>query len=112
MVIETLFKNLPVRRQQLEANVKREYSKAIGVLQAYACISTNVRISVSNVMAKGKKAIVFATKSNPSTKENIANVYGAKAILALVALDLNFDMQPSDRLAQLEYAEGRKVSHT
>ncbi|PSK40152.1 DNA mismatch repair protein pms1 [Elsinoe australis] len=93
--VEKLFKNLPVRRRELEKNVKREYGKVLNFLQAYACISTNVRFSVSNLLAKGKKTIAFSTKSNPTTKENIVNVYGAKTLLALVAMDLSFEMQPS-----------------
>ena len=93
--VETIFKNLPVRRQELEKNIKREYGKVLALLQAYACISVNVRFSVSNVMAKGKKSIVFATKSNPSTRDNIANVFGAKTLSALVVLNLAFEMQTS-----------------
>ena len=97
VAVENLFQNLPVRRRELEKNIKREYGKVLTILQAYACISTQVRVSVSNVMAKGKKAVVFATKSNPTTRENIANVFGAKALPALTAMDLKFDMQNSSK---------------
>lgn len=93
VVVENLFMNLPVRRRELEKNVKREYGKVVGLLQAYACISTNTKFVVSNMMAKGKKVVVFATKGNPTTRENIANVYGAKALPGLVALDLRFEMK-------------------
>ena len=103
--VEDLFRNLPVRRRELEKNIKREYGKVLGVLQAYACISTQARISVSNVMAKGKKAVVFATKSNQSTRENIANVFGAKTLPGLVALDLSFEMQPTKTYSQLSEPE-------
>lgn len=99
VVVENLFMNLPVRRRELEKNIKREYGKVVGLLQAYACISTKTKIIVSNMMAKGKKVVVFGTKGNPTTRENIANVYGAKALPGLVALDLSFDMKPT-RLAQ------------
>jgi len=95
VAVENLFMNLPVRRRELEKNIKREYGKVLGVLQAYACISTEARISVSNVMAKTKKVIVFATKSNQNTRDNIANVFGAKALTGLVAMDLKCEMQPS-----------------
>jgi DNA mismatch repair protein PMS2 len=53
VVVEEIFKNLPVRRRELVKNVKREYGKVLGVLNAYACISTGVRFSVSNQPAKG-----------------------------------------------------------
>ena len=98
VIVEDLFINLPVRRRELEKNIKREYGKVLGLLQAYACISTEARISTSNVMAKGKKAVVFATKSNSTTRENIANVFGTKALPTLVAMDLHFDLQPTSTL--------------
>ena len=50
---EAIFYNLPVRRKELEKNIKREYGKVLGILHAYACISTGVRFSVSNQPAKG-----------------------------------------------------------
>ena len=99
VAVENLFRNLPVRRRELEKNIKREYGKVLSILQAYACISTDVKFSVSNVMAKGKKALVFATKSNPKTRENIANVYGAKVLPALTGMDLSFEMQDSGKLS-------------
>ena len=53
VVVEHLFKNLPVRRRELEKNIKREYGKVLGVLNAYACISIGVKFVVSNVPSKG-----------------------------------------------------------
>ena len=95
VTVEDLFMSLPVRRRELEKNIKREYGKVLNVLQAYTCISTQARISVSNVMAKGKKVSVFATKSNQTTRENIASVFGTKALPALVAMSLSFELQPT-----------------
>jgi DNA mismatch repair protein PMS2 len=93
VAVENLFKNLPVRRRELEKNIKREYGKVLGVLQAYACISTGVKFGVSHQVGNGKKAVVFATKANPSTRENIANVFGAKTLTALIPLDLRLELQ-------------------
>ncbi|KAF8455033.1 hypothetical protein BDZ91DRAFT_852844 [Kalaharituber pfeilii] len=97
VISENLFKNLPVRRKELERNIKREYTKVLGLLQAYASIKTGVKFSVFNQPPKGKKTLVFATKANPTTKENISNVFGAKTISALVTLDLEFEMQSKPR---------------
>jgi DNA mismatch repair protein PMS2 len=96
VAVETIFKNLPVRRQELVKNIKREYGKVLSLLQAYACISTGVKVSVSNVLNK-KKTVVFSTKANKTTRENIANVFGAKTLSALVPLDLSFELQPTNR---------------
>ena len=106
VAVETIFKNLPVRRQELEKNIKREYAKMLNLLQSYACISVNVKFTVSNVMAKGKKVVVFSTQSNKTTRENIANVYGAKTLSALISLDLTFEMQPSISLQSTQEEEG------
>ncbi len=103
VTVESLFVNLPVRRRELEKNIKREYGKVLAVLQAYACISTEAKLSVSNVMAKGKKVTVFATKSNNRTRENIANVFGAKVLPGLLTLDLCFEMQQSARTSLQEW---------
>jgi DNA mismatch repair protein PMS2 len=99
MVVETLFNNLPVRRRELEKNIKREYSKALGVLNAYACISTGVRFAVSNTLQNGRKTVAFSTNSNLKTRDNIANVFGAKTLYALVPLDLKFDMEPTSNIS-------------
>ena len=95
VAVGNLFYNLPVRRKELEKNIKREYAKLINHLHAYACISVGVKFSVSNQMPKGKKTLVFSTKSNTTTKENITNVFGAKTLLSLTKLDLHLEMEPS-----------------
>lgn len=53
VAVENLFYNLPVRRRELEKNLKREYGKVLGLLHAYACISVGVRFAVSNQPTKG-----------------------------------------------------------
>ncbi|KAK4962389.1 ATP-binding mismatch repair protein [Elasticomyces elasticus] len=96
VTVDELFYNLPVRRKELEKNIKREYGKVLSLLNAYACISVGVRFTVSNHMPKGKKVVAFSTKSNTTTKENIVNVFGAKMLLSLMKLDLQLDMSPSN----------------
>lgn len=97
VISENLFRTLPVRRKELERNIKREYTKVLGLLQAYASIKTGVKFSVYNQPPKGKKTLVFATKANPTTRENISNVFGAKSLAALVNLELEFEMQSKSR---------------
>ncbi len=41
--------------------------------------------------------MAFSTNANQSTKDNISNVYGAKTIPALIPLNLDFEMEPSNR---------------
>jgi DNA mismatch repair protein PMS2 len=128
VVVERIFHNLPVRKKELEKNIKREYGKVLTLLQAYACISTGVRFTVSNQMPKGyvftgyasittvadqtcrNKTSAFSTNGSSATKDNIIKVFGPKSSRDLVALDLNFDMQPTtSMLATHDEAASRGV---
>ena len=42
-----------------------------------------------------KKVVAFSTKSNATTKENIANIFGAKTLPALLPLNLDLHLQPT-----------------
>ncbi|TVY46905.1 Mismatch repair endonuclease [Lachnellula occidentalis] len=98
--VETLFNNLPVRRRELERNIKREWGRVVGVLGQYACIQTGIKFSVSQQAGKGKKTTLFSTKGNQTTRENIVNVFGAKTLTALVPLDLDLELEPTSAPSQ------------
>ena len=95
VIVEDLFARLPVRQKELSKNIKREYGKVLGLLYAYACIGTDVKFSIKNAMPKAKSMVVFSTQGNATTRDNIANVYGAKTLTALIPLDLDLDLQPT-----------------
>lgn len=78
VVVEKLFHNLPVRRRELERNIKREWQKVIALLNQYACILTGLKFTVSQQPSKGKRIILFSTKGNATTRENIINIFSAK----------------------------------
>lgn len=100
VAVENLFNNLPVRRRELERNIKREWNRVVGVLGQYACIQTGIKFSVSQQAGKGKKTTLFSTKGNQSTRENIVNVFGAKTLTALIALDLNLELEATSAPTQ------------
>ncbi|EOO01501.1 putative dna mismatch repair protein pms1 protein [Phaeoacremonium minimum UCRPA7] len=93
--VENLFHNLPVRRRELERNIKREWNKVMSLLNQYACIQTGVKFTVSQQPNKGKRIVLFSTKGNPTTRENIVNVFGAKTVGALITLDLKLELEPT-----------------
>lgn len=100
--IDGLFKNLPVRRRELERNIKREWNRVIGVLNQYACILTGVKFTVSQQPNKGKKIILFSTKGNATTRDNIVNVFGAKTLSVLIPLQLQLALEPTSAPSQLK----------
>ncbi|KAF7559452.1 hypothetical protein G7046_g4695 [Stylonectria norvegica] len=93
--VENLFHNLPVRRRELERNIKREWHKVIALLNQYACIQTNLKFTVSQQPTKGKRILLFSTKGNLTTRDNIINIFGAKTMTSLVPLELKLEMRPS-----------------
>ncbi|KAK3944792.1 mismatch repair endonuclease PMS2 [Diplogelasinospora grovesii] len=93
--VEKLFHNLPVRRRELERNIKREWTKVIALLNQYACIQTGVKFTVSQQPTKGKRMVLFSTRGNPTTRENIINVFGVKTMSALITLDLKLELTPT-----------------
>ncbi|KAK8051345.1 DNA mismatch repair protein MutL [Apiospora rasikravindrae] len=95
VTVQSLFNNLPVRRRELERNIKREWNRVIGVLNQYACILKGVKFTVSQQPNKGKKIVLFSTKGNATTRDNIVNVFGAKTLTVLIPLDLKLEMQPT-----------------
>lgn len=99
VVVENLFHNLPVRRRELERHIKREWAKVIALLNQYACILTGVKFTVSQQPNKGRKIVMFSTKGNPTTRENIINVFGAKTMAAMIPLDLTLEMEPTSSIA-------------
>ncbi|KAF3917386.1 hypothetical protein ABW21_db0204021 [Orbilia brochopaga] len=107
--VETLFKNLPVRRQELERNIKREFARVVSFLQAYAIVCVGVKFTVYNHPPNGKKTLLFSTKANKTTKENIANVFGAKALANLIPLDLDFEMAAPASILHRNRDDARKV---
>ncbi|KAF4473319.1 DNA mismatch repair PMS2, partial [Fusarium agapanthi] len=105
-----LFHNLPVRRRELERNIKREWNKVIALLGQYACIQTNLKFSVSQQPTKGKRIHLFSTKANPTTRENIINIFGAKTMTVLVPLDLILEMHPSTGGPALQFDQSHESS--
>ncbi|EKD17782.1 DNA mismatch repair protein MutL [Drepanopeziza brunnea f. sp. 'multigermtubi' MB_m1] len=114
--VENLFNNLPVRRRELERNIKREWTRVMGVLGQYACIQTGIKFSVSQQAGKGKKTTLFSTKGNQSTRENIVNVFGAKTLTALIPLDLNLELDatsaPSQKWSTQDDGDTKKIRIT
>ena len=53
VAVTELFATTPVRRRELEKNSKREFGKVTAAINAYALINTGVRITLTNVDAKG-----------------------------------------------------------
>ncbi|KAF8625447.1 hypothetical protein AX17_006848 [Amanita inopinata Kibby_2008] len=98
VMLTNLFAPLPVRRKELQRNAKREFSKALTLLNAYAlgpCAGMDnpergVRLSVSNQSDKGQKIAQIKTLGVPSFKASMTALWGPKVLENIVDLDLSF----------------------
>ncbi|KAF5376411.1 hypothetical protein D9615_008588 [Tricholomella constricta] len=88
---------LPVRRKELERNSKREFGKALALLNAYAlgpCCTggAGVRLTVSNQIDKGQETVQLHTSGASSTRASVSALWGPKALDNMVDLDLTFEV--------------------
>ncbi|GFR41716.1 hypothetical protein Agub_g2467, partial [Astrephomene gubernaculifera] len=70
VAIKDLFGTMPVRHKEFLRNLKREFARAVAVLQAYALIATHARIIVTNQSGKAApRSTVFTTSAPAATYE-------------------------------------------
>ncbi|KAI3431618.1 hypothetical protein D9Q98_004667 [Chlorella vulgaris] len=79
IAVRELFKRLPVRHGEFLRHIKREYARLVALLQAYALISTGVRIICTNQVGSGTRTTVVNTRGSPCVRDNILAVFGGKA---------------------------------
>jgi len=92
VTVRGIFEPLPVRHKEFRKNARREYGKALAVLQAYALVSVDARIIVSHQLTSGKHAkrtTVLHTQGDleGGVLANVATVFGAQTARGLVAVD-------------------------
>ncbi|KAJ3904657.1 DNA mismatch repair protein MutL [Lentinula edodes] len=108
VLLTSLFSPLPVRRKELERNIKREFGKALALLNAYAlgpCCGLGadkaVRFSVTNQPDKGAKTTHISlplpspagvTLSLRTVRAGTIALWGPKALGGVIDLDLEFEV--------------------
>ncbi|KAL3143766.1 hypothetical protein ABBQ32_003597 [Trebouxia sp. C0010 RCD-2024] len=87
VAVKDLFKTLPVRHKEFLRHVKREFAKLVTVLQAYALISTGVRMICTNQVGTAARSTVLSSTGGKTMRDNIVNVFGSKLADGLVPVD-------------------------
>ncbi|KAH7316409.1 hypothetical protein B0J17DRAFT_711199 [Rhizoctonia solani] len=117
VLVEKLFAPLPVRRRELERMIKRDFSRALQLLQAYALVPSvggawlgstraprGVRLTVSNQTGKGARQnqVQSAPLAQPDAtvdpvqrlRASVSQVWGPKTLEHFVPLELDFIVPP------------------
>lgn len=92
VTVSNLFYRLPVRRKTFERTSKREFSRAVSILQEYAIINDGILFTVIHLTkSKGgsdyKRSVIFRTTGS-SIKNNIAELYGPATSDSMMPLDI------------------------
>nr|XP_018267240.1 uncharacterized protein I303_01225 [Kwoniella dejecticola CBS 10117]OBR89398.1 hypothetical protein I303_01225 [Kwoniella dejecticola CBS 10117] len=108
-----LFVPLPVRRKEFERTVKRELTKALTLLTAYALVPASVslpggrngvRLKVETIAAgkSGKRNVQLATDGRGSLRASVGSVWGHKALEGVQDVDLTLDVEIDRVMARRE----------
>ncbi|KAI8978896.1 hypothetical protein BDB01DRAFT_852128 [Pilobolus umbonatus] len=113
--LSNLFHSLPVRSRDFKRNITREYTKTLGILQAYCIICTNIRISITNQSAKKQNEKVMATSGNSNVSGNIANIFGASTVSQISPFTVHLESVLGEGmirgfLSKAEWNLGRRAS--
>lgn len=92
VLVSNLFDTLPVRKKDFIKNYKRQFNRSIDLIQSYAIIQTNVKISVSNVLPSGKKTLILSSIGKSDITRNLVSVFGSNAGKGLASIDVDLDL--------------------
>ncbi|KAJ7187290.1 hypothetical protein C8R46DRAFT_1207248 [Mycena filopes] len=93
ITLTNLFSTLPVRRKEFERNAKREFGKALMLLNArikgeYGSVS-----GLSMLTPSRAKSVQIRTSGTPSLRESVSALWGPKALDNIVPLDIRFSVE-------------------
>ncbi|KAF8688570.1 DNA mismatch repair protein MutL, partial [Rhizoctonia solani] len=133
VLVEKLFAPLPVRRRELERMIKRDFGRALQLLQAYALVPSvggawmgstraprGVRLTVSNQSGKGPRQnqVQSAPLVQPDAnvdpvqrlRASVSQVWGPKTLDHFVPLELEFTVPPEKSVVKKIGKKGEGMS--
>jgi len=97
--VKNIFKNLPVRAKEFQKNLKKEYARTIQVLYGYCLVSTNIKLTYSNLITGKSPNIIMTTRNTDNVLDNVNSVFGKKSLDGIIKLEL----QPPDEITLQEF---------
>ncbi|GAU97367.1 hypothetical protein RvY_08678-2 [Ramazzottius varieornatus] len=76
VVVRKLFNHMPVRRETMVKQSRKEFAKILRLVHAYGIVSSGVRITCSNT-SNNKTAVAVRTSGHRSMMDNIKDIYGS-----------------------------------
>ncbi|AEY97409.1 FAER421Wp [Eremothecium gossypii FDAG1] len=100
-----LFNNMPVRKKEFVRNFKKQFGKCVTLLQSYALLSENCRLSIFNVNAAGSKSLLLSTPGRNDISKNILTVFGSDGMHGLQKVGLHLDLNEYKEKMLKKYSE-------
>ncbi|WRT64199.1 uncharacterized protein IL334_001128 [Kwoniella shivajii] len=108
-----LFTPLPVRRKEFERTVKRELTKALTLLTAYALVPASVSLPDGRIGVRlrvetiapgktGKRNIQLSTDGRGSLNASVGAVWGSKSLEGVQDIDLELEVEIDRVMARRE----------
>lgn len=109
-----MFAPLPVRRKEFERNAKKELTKALTLLTAYALVPASssdgipgIRLKVDSLVSGGKnpkRNNMLSNDGRGDLRSNVMAIWGSKALEGVT--DVNLDLEVMvDKMARREGGE-------
>ncbi|KAG7699743.1 hypothetical protein KL930_001624 [Ogataea haglerorum] len=98
VLISDIFRTLPVRKTDLMKNGRREFQKAVTLLQSYALIKVGLRLVVQHIDSRGRKSVLLATSGSQHLRSNVLSVFGANGMAGLEPVDFQLNISARFRL--------------
>lgn len=90
--MQNLFRNLPVRYQEFKTNYKTQFTNSVSLLENYALISTEAKITVVNSTRDKPWDVILSNGGpNPKVRDNILSVLGKKVYETLGEVKIETD---------------------
>lgn len=111
VTVKKLFSYLPVRSKEFQRNIRKEYGKLIGLLNAYALVAKGVRLICTNTNGKNARSVVLKTQGGASLKENIITLFGTSTFSCLepVRVSITDDCMVEGFVSKSGYGSGRHI---
>ncbi|XP_073130166.1 DNA mismatch repair protein PMS1 isoform X2 [Henckelia pumila] len=111
VTVKKLFSYLPVRSKEFQRNIRKEYGKLIGLLNAYALVAKGVRLICTNTTGKNARSVVLKTQGGGSLKDNIITVFGMSTFSSLepVRVSITDDCMVEGFVSKSGYGSGRHI---
>lgn len=91
IIIKNLFHNLPVRLQEFQRNIKKEYMQCLEIIQSYAIFNPEIKFTTININGTKSPQRVLQTLGNGSQLSVLNTIFGKIKKNSLI--DFNFDFK-------------------